>query len=530
MNQETRRRLMAIVLAVLAIPAVFVGGLLAYLHRQAAPTGFDEFVKTRSAKWQPLRGEAVQPPAAESSRTTKDVAAELFPDDPSVWGDSPAYPLPSNVSLGIPINDNGVGEFQFDVTASPATRSKNPTDWESLADDALLRTEAGKLRARRIARGESPMAGLQGKTPAELAARVDHLEALVFAQDFAPNDAQSIGLDDMLNSEELVYAARLPLLRAFLRGDRDKAAGYLLRYLDLEMEYYRNGFGSPRRDFCVFLAMLAEQPGFPNDALPGIQARFESMLMTADEFTAMRERFLIRAHHWTEAQIADPRRRRDNTWHLLLFGGPERMTSQVVMPAIRSQLQRQAMATISGDRAAASQAEEKLKFLMAIANVSDDVSPHTFRVFDLATDPPGQGTPGGSFIRLLKRNWEVETDIMLVAMLRYRADKGVLPRAGSDLVPDYVSDEFLRSTQSAWRFLTDQDGPVLVRFDPAWLSDALPGKGRIGFRPGGLAEVAQEDVDAAATNPQPFFATQIRSTWKLKAGEISKLLGLEGGS
>lgn len=510
------------VIAVRSAMAIGVAaGLLVvwYASMVATPTGFQAVVAERKAKWEKVTVRSV--PAAGATPADAPAAVDPIPVA-SALGPYPQFQLSG--PLGYMLPNKASHGFTFKVAGSTASRSTKPADWEPLLEDAVISTEAKIAREFKVSPNNDPPIP---PTPiVDSVAELSRLETSIYGHSYTAADFDQHDVWKGYYLDAMVCAARWPILLAVVAGDRAKAARYLPVYVQLDLENHRTNFGTnfPRglETSGVFLAMLAGRPGFPAEALPTLQAQFEAARMTPEQFDAMMDRWLVRSEKSLLKLVDDPDSRIGNTWHYFLEGGIEATVNAALLPGVRSELERYTKARLEKNVQAASSSAIKLRALWKLANISNDFGWSFQNYFDRNSHP--ELTSGYWFpeeqTRRMRYNWEIDKSIVLIAMLRYRADKGQLPRTGSDLVPEYLSQAYLDSTESAWRFTEDQDGPVLVRFDPAWVT----------LLPGGLDSATPEQIAAKAGEPQVFYADMIRDGWAVNSGEALKVLGIEGGS
>lgn len=526
MNERLRKYLVTRA----AMVGIGVGVLaLWYVSMVSTPSGYDSFVAKRAAKWTvaPPVSDIARPAASPTQGASAAPAAAIAEQSDIAKALAPAPPFKIEGPLGYMLLNRCVMNLQDMVSPSIQERSKEPRDWEGYPDSGFLRTEVDRGREA----ATFPTDGTQrwGLTPAEVEKELDRLEEIIYRGSYALQEFD--GYKDDSSVANMVIASRWPVLRAVVRGDRAKAAKLLPRWIELELNHHRNTAGGsfPRtlEGANALLLMMASQPGFPQEVLPELQARYEAALLTPAQEQEMLERHFIRARATALELVDDAENRRGNTWHYFLDGGVERVANAAILPGLRKQIDVYTMARIDDDGSTAGSAEMRIQVLWGLGNVAGNIQWVFDTPFTASLRKSKNIFYASSEARRFHPNWDVQKGIVEVALLRHRGDTGRWAERGSELAPAYLTDEFLRGTMSAWRFV---EGPAIVRLDPVWLQETLPDGSRLATKPGGLDALTAEDLARPGSVNGLFLEEILRNGWEEKAEMLLPFFTAPGGS
>lgn len=499
------------ILAALAVALALVVTALAiwFVRMPGPPTGYDAFMIQRKAAWdragQPTRirkyvAQREKPGATKVSRNISLVAAQLAP--PRLLGTFG----PLGYRLLKPLGS------EFIVPATPETRSTDPMDWERIDIEAGLREAVAHAREVDASPGRPAVRVAADENPdlAALDREIDRIEKELYGGELDVSGTNRHWPSSSAEAYATARAARWPIFRAVVRGDRAKAGEYLERWLAIELDLHHADYGHDEShsmfEALAFLSMISSQPGFPTEALPKLQQTCEEALLTREQESQLDDLWHLRSYIEAGMKYTRQGEKRgfSGAVEILFFGH-----------AFMAEMQRYTMARMKEDEAGAVAARKGAEKYWRLARTPADL-------FDYL-DGRAIVRPAAA-ARSLRYNFPIENAIVLFAMLRYRADKGELPAVGSDLVPGYLTADFLRESHSAWRFTTDADGPVIVRFDPEWVHAPLPGGGCLALDPAGLATADAARVDTVATSPQKILCTVVRNGWPANAPAALALL------
>ncbi|MCC6545879.1 hypothetical protein IT570_01830 [Candidatus Sumerlaeota bacterium] len=288
-------------------------------------------------------------------------------------------------------------------------------------------------------------------------------------------------------------AAAITSINKALQGDRDDANARLLVLAEQSLRLRQVSLGSAGNEMGTYLSIMDALDALTTDTLAGVIELMDEGRMTREQFTE-RRRVNIRAA--TETVMEDmPRWIPGIDMRTYILGGvPDRWVRTMMLPVVKTSLEKYAVALADRDVAEQQLLWKELNIKFRMMNVQPRLgSLGIFQWPNYYDTVFPMSAAGGELVSAdpLETEYHLATRAywpqrFLLACLRYKQDHGDWPHSMEQVTPNYLPPGFVRESGSEWFFLapcvlevakstSDRKNPVLLYFQA---HDAFPTNAR----------------------------------------------------
>jgi hypothetical protein len=269
-------------------------------------------------------------------------------------------------------------------------------------------------------------------------------------------------------------------LRAHVQEDDGKTTEFLRAFFAYAYSTHAHTLENQQHftawSFPVFLLLLEDIRPLPEETLRELLALSLDAHFDREEYNAVRVQYIRNEL----ANLKDPAEK-ENTWHFLLGGLPEKTIGALGEPVYQRALDEMTGAYINGDELAIQSSLAKGSLALGLSNRRSNPIREFDRLF--RWEMPAWAEHNDGHMRLFKAqeiNAPMDMTAFITASLLFKRETGELPADGQELSPAYLPGEFFERTLGCWVTAPWEGATIAVLPYP---EDSTPfGKAATDFR------------------------------------------------